>query len=472
MGLRKSQLIRALALCALVCPLGSGRALAAAGSAAPAQATSAANGFSAESLPAAQQAIQLAAMHGNGVKVVRSDAAWSDIEPQAPTAAGPTWQWAKYDAWVAQLAEHGLSWQPIIDYAVGWAKTCPGFCAPDSDAPFAAFAQAVAARYGAGGSFWTRNPGLPYAPVTVYEIWNEENTAAFSVPAARYATLYRAARDAIHAVDPSASVDIGGLADDSQSFDVNRDYAWWYIDQLVSADPSIVGKIDGISLHPYGATAADVLAWVADFRRVLRLVGLGDTPIDITEVGWTTGDATREAWRASQMSQLAGALGNSTCGIRLLAPYTWINPSILNESGDFGLVDRTGSDAQLRPAGAAWFAGLGLAGQRARNTLCGASAPAPGSGSASTPAASAPAASSTAPQPAASSTAPQPAPASPVRAAPTRSTASGATGRSTRSATKRVADLRSAARRRRRAGRRPASRRQTARPSARPSRAG
>ena len=369
----RTRFFRGVVLAAVAFAAGCGGAMISVSSASAAPSTSAMNGFSLSKLPAAQRDGQLDAMAAQGVKEVRSDAAWATIEPLAPVAGIHSWQFASTDAWVTQLAEHGLRWEPIVDYSVGWAKTCPGFCAPSVDSTFATFAQAVAARYGERGAFWSAHPGLPYLPAQIFEIWNEENQTLFAIPAARYDTLYRAAHDAIHAVDPSASVDVGGLAEDaSQAFYWQHDYAWWYIQQMTTADPSIASDIDAVALHPYGLTAVDAEKWVNHFRTDLALVGLGSVPLDITEMGWTTGDAARESWRAQQMGSLGWTLGYTNCGIRLVAPYTWINPTVLNEGGDFGFVDPSNTSTTLRPAGSMWFTGLADAAARGQNQLCAA----------------------------------------------------------------------------------------------------
>jgi hypothetical protein len=322
---------------------------------------SAMNAFSASGLPPSELDPQLAAMEAHGVTMVRSDAAWATIEPAPPGPSGHVWQWASTDAWVTQLATYELTWEPIIDYSVWWAKSCWGFCAPNSDSTYAAFAQAVAARYGAGGTFWAQNPKLPYRPVQILEIWNEENVLTFHISPAVYGPLYAAARTAIHAVDPQAEVIVGGLADDSSTFDASQDYPRLYIDQMFTSDPALKGQVDGFALHPYGASATAVEQWAAHFRQGLVQLGEGSAPLYLTEFGWQTGSASAESWRAQQMRALALTLSRSNCGIAMLAPYDWINPLSLNESGDFGLVDRTAQDTNLRPAGTAWFNGLAQA---------------------------------------------------------------------------------------------------------------
>ncbi len=317
------------------------------------------NGYSVFKLSPVQRDQQLAAIEAAEVKVVRSDSVWNQIEPLPPGPTGHVYQWAGYDQWVTALATHHLTWEPLIDFTVGWAKTCPGYCAPTSDSTYATFAQAVAARYGANGTFWAQNPQLPYYPAQFFEIWDEPDNSTFYIAPARFATMYSAARTAIHAVDPTASVIVGGLSDDARlpGYNPSHDYPAVYAYQMFGSDPGLKGNVDGFGLHPYAATAADVVEWTVHFRQVLDSIGEASAPIDITEIGWTTGDPSREAWRASMMSAVAGELARSDCGVRLLAPYDWVNPGIDDSTSnpDFGLIDSSALNTSLRPAGTAWF---------------------------------------------------------------------------------------------------------------------
>lgn len=315
------------------------------------------NVAAAEGLPAPQLGEQLAAMRAQGVRVVRSDLPWAGVQPLPPRPGDPGWRWAQTDSWVQAFASHGLTWEPILDYSTGWAKTCPGFCAPSADATYAAFAQAVAHRYGAHGTFWAEHPALPAHPVSVFEIWNEENVVTYQVTPERYAGLYAAARRAIRAVDPSATVIVGGLADDSGPFSPRQDYPSQYVTAMLRADPGLVGQVDGFGLHPYGATAEDVEEWTVHFRQTLDSLGERSAPIYVTELGWPVGTPLGESWRAQQMSLLGDALSRSNCGIRLVAPYDWVNPGS-PPAADFGLAESGARGPVLRPAGAAWFRAL------------------------------------------------------------------------------------------------------------------
>jgi hypothetical protein len=328
------------------------------------------NGWTVFTMSPVQRNQQLAAMAAQGVKVVRSDAPWAYIEPAPPGPTGPVYDWAGFDQWVTALADDQMTWEPLIDFSVWWAKTCSGDCPPTSDSTYATYAAAIAARYGPNGTFWSQNPNVPYFPVQMFELWDEENDPTFYVAPARFATLYTAAHNAIHAVDPTASVVLGGLADDSQSYNPSQDYPAVYVYQMFQADPALKGHVDAFGLHPYGTTGTDAIKWTIHFRQVLDQLGESAVPIDITELGWTSGDSDRETWRAWMMTTAASELSRSDCGIRLLAPYDWVNPGA-DSSSDFGLVGSTGLTTTLRPAGTAWFKSLSQAAALPELNLCG-----------------------------------------------------------------------------------------------------
>jgi hypothetical protein len=307
------------------------------------------NGFSLSRSPQSQWGPQLAAMQRQGVRMVRSDAPWANIEPQAPTANGATWQWATMDTWVTALAQNHLTWEPILDYNNSWAS------AVTDTTDFAAYAVAVAARYGARGTFWSQHPSLPYLPAQIFELWNEENTSQWYVSPQNYGLLYLAVHTAIHGVDPSASVDLGALSD-SGAYSQSNDSASWYLVYLFGAYPQLTSIIDGYGLHPYGTTATDSAEWLVDYRHTLSHYGVrSSAPIDVTEFGWPYSSSS-ESWRAQQTNALGAAFSRSNCGIRAAAPYDWINPTndAMNDT-DFGFVDPSASNTTLRPAGAAWF---------------------------------------------------------------------------------------------------------------------
>src|SRR5690606_1098843 len=103
---------------------------------------------------------------------------------------------------------------------------------------------------------------------THYEIWNAPNYRATAYPARPYAGAYLAVRRAIRAVDPRASVWIGGLADRAPAF----------LMAMYAAEPGLRGQVDGVGIHPYGDDIETVLRKVVNLRQTLVLLG-DDVPI-------------------------------------------------------------------------------------------------------------------------------------------------------------------------------------------------
>jgi hypothetical protein len=268
---------------------------------------------------------QLAAVRATGVTLARSDALWEASEPAPPRDGVHRYRWAFDDAVAGALARHGLRWLPILDYSPPWAQSVAGqpHSPPRAVADFAAYAGAFAARYGPGGAFWRAHPPLPARPVDTYEIWNEPDNHEFWLPdpdPARYAALYLAARAAIHAADPPARVIIGGLSNPAA-----------FLPALLRAAPSLAGHIDGVGIHPYGATPAVVAGRVSGARALLRRLGLGSVPMYVTEFGWTTSPRGALDWapaskRPGYIAATIARLAHSDCGLAATVLYTWVTP--------------------------------------------------------------------------------------------------------------------------------------------------
>ncbi len=267
---------------------------------------------------------QLRALQATGASAARSDTLWEATEPAAPVNGAHRYDWGFDDRIATALAQHGLRWLPIIDYAPGWARAEPRLehSPPRSAADYAAFSRAFAARYGRDGSFWRRHPGLPPRPVETYEIWNEPDNPQFWAPApqaGRYAELYLRARAAIRSADPAARPIVGGL--------ISADF----VAAMLAAAPRMHGAIDGVGIHPYGAAPGAALAGIRTARLTLRSLGLGAVPLYATEFGWTirppgaTGYLP-EALRPRFIVATLAALGHTDCGLAGAFLYTWVTP--------------------------------------------------------------------------------------------------------------------------------------------------
>jgi len=317
---------------------------------------------------------QLAALRLTGATVARSDALWEATEPHAPVDGRHTYDWSFDDLIAGSLAAHGLTWLPILDYTAPWDQSIPGqdHSPPRSDADYAAYAGAFAARYGPGGTFWRLHPSLPAEPVGAIEIWNEPDNPEFWVPhpdAAAYAALYLAAREAIDAADPEIRVLVGGLTAPAA-----------FLPDMLAAAPQLRGHIDGVAIHPYGNPPL-VLDRVRAARAALVALGMATVPLYITEFGWTTSppgalDYVPASRRPGDILTTLGDLGHLDCGVAATLLYTWVTPEHTpsNSQDWFGIADPT-DPAQTTPDVQAFAGGLRDAAGPASGTV---PAPCPG----------------------------------------------------------------------------------------------
>lgn len=301
------------------------------------------------------------AIAASGITTVRASVVWEEVEKCRP---GPTcpWgiNWSRHDDWVAAAARSGLRTDLMLGWSALWATSVEGseFAPPADFADFARFSADVARRYGAGGRFWQERPELPYRPVSTFEVWNEQNMEWWWRPGpdpAGYAGLYLATRAAVKAVVPSARVIVGGIAtapwtDWRQYKDTD------YVRQMFLARPELKANIDGLGYHPYGASPEAVLDQVRAMRAVLREVGAGSVPLHLTELGWASDGWTDkrmdEATRAEAMARTLDVLVRSNCGVRQVAPYTWVSSEVnpASELDWMGIANRNGTP---KPTGVA-----------------------------------------------------------------------------------------------------------------------
>ena len=301
---------------------------------------------------------QLAALAATGATIARSDAFWEYGEPAAPVDGVHRYDWAFDDQIAGSLAAHDLAWLPIIDYSALWDESIPGqdHSPPRSDGDYAAYAQAFAARYGAGGSFWREHPDLPDDPVTVIEIWNEPDNGEFWDPSpapAAYADLYLAARAAIDAADPSARDRRGpDLADHVPAGDRRRppaadrparrrgDPSRWESRRRAGQDQRC---------PPHAALAGGALGPAVRHRVRLDYAAPGAL------------DQVQALRRTADILSTVAALGHLDCGVAAAILYTWVTPERdPSDSGDwFGIdppwrrnADTAAFAAGLRAAGA------------------------------------------------------------------------------------------------------------------------
>jgi hypothetical protein len=295
-----------------------------------------------------------------GVGTVRRDAFWSAVEPTPPRRGVHRYRWRATDALVAALAESHLHWYPIVDYATTWAGVS-GWESPPQAArvgDYAAFAGALARRYGRRGSFWRSHPHLPRTPVEAYEIWNEPNFTHFwpdqSYAPQRLGTMYLAAQARIKAADPRGRVVLGGLSSTGVSEFVTR---------LLAAHPRLGGRLEAVGFHPYGGGSNGGLELTYERIHTLRatlaqLLPKRHVPIEITETGWAV-PWTLEVWRAERLRALATELPRSNCDITRFIVYDWKSTNTgSSPEGYFGIATPAGTPTA---SALAFSAGIGAA---------------------------------------------------------------------------------------------------------------
>ena len=229
------------------------------------------------------------------VGTLRVPLSWGLIDP---SAAADDYDWSGVDPVVEGAARNGVEVLPFFFGTPDWvAKDLDGYncgadCAtfaPKSPAAIAAFGEFVRAavqRYGPAGSFWDENPTVPKLPITAWQIWNEQNSREFYAPKQNpkaYATLLETAAAEVRAVDGSAQVVLGGMAQLAGSNKATK--ASKYLTKLYKVR-RIKNLFEGVAIHPYGASVDKVAAQVELFREVMKEGGDRRAGLWVTELGW------------------------------------------------------------------------------------------------------------------------------------------------------------------------------------------
>lgn len=159
---------------------------------------------------------RLADLAAQGVRYVRQEFRWDEIEPQRGQ-----FDWRASDRIVQAARRHSVQLLAVLWTTPPWARQPTGndavppiATAPPADVDdFARFARAFAARYDATGA------------ILAYQIWDEPNLSAAwgngLINPTYYLQLLRAARNAIHSVNPNALIVLAALAPTVEQSNVN-----------------------------------------------------------------------------------------------------------------------------------------------------------------------------------------------------------------------------------------------------------
>ncbi len=236
-------------------------------------------------------------MRESGIGISRVQFDWRSIEPQPPNVFGQhDYRWAATDAWVGNLARGGIAAHALVLGSPGYLTESNAHTplqAQGGGGYWRHYVRAVVARYGRGGEFWTANPTIPHRPIKVFQIWNEQNSSARYKPKPKpteYADLVRIAESEIHAADPKARVVLGGMFGTPNSLDKGDGSvpAWDFLKQLYAID-GFKSRFDAVAVHPYAPDLRGVRYQLRMIRRAMKKAHDGATPIEVTELGWSSG---------------------------------------------------------------------------------------------------------------------------------------------------------------------------------------
>jgi hypothetical protein len=281
----------------------------------------------------------LAQAHTLGANLVRVVVPWSELEPTSATP-GPT-ALAQLDTFMNAAQAAGIKVIVTVDSTPCWTSAAPASVRGDCT---------TAQQRSAAEAYPTSDPAT-YAAVTAlllgryagqlvaYEVYNEPDfnkPLYFAGPnkPQRYAAILKAAYAAAKRTAPHVAVLAGALVGSNGSF----------LRALYAA--GIRGHYDGISVHFYGVTLADLRA-----TRAVQLAAGDHKPLWLVEFGWTNCYPRRiQNENACVTTQLQAANLGTTIG--QLARASYVRAAALFELQDttglnFGLLDAAG---QRKPA--------------------------------------------------------------------------------------------------------------------------
>jgi Glycosyl hydrolase catalytic core len=291
-------------------------------------------------------------------------------DPGGPGPSSP-YDWNYADTGIRKTAASGIEPLAVLygsPPSVARNPRTPPLGSEQARQGWQGFVRAAVARYGPNGEFWRLHPTLPYKPVRVWQVWNEQNARFFwhgSKPSpSRYAELLRLTHDAISEVDPAAEVVLGGMygyPNGRGSLKAKKFLRGLY--RTGSQD-----LFDGVAVHPYSRSIRAVKRQITDARKIMNGNGEAAKGIWITEIGWST--AGPRKWqlvtsRKGQARKLRRAFRmlirrRSAYGIRNVTWFSWrdFKDKVCRWCGASGLFNRAGKP---KPA---WFEYARLAGGR------------------------------------------------------------------------------------------------------------
>jgi hypothetical protein len=296
------------------------------------------------------------------VGTLRIIVTWAAVDPTA--AAGDT-NWSTIDPVVLEAARNNVEILPFLFGTPSWAaqnldnRSCnPSKCvlyAPKSKearAAWSTFVSEAVQRYGPDGEFWSQHPQVAPDPIDTWQIWNEQNSKSFYAPKPdpkRYAKLLKASAKAIHSLDSSADVVLGGMAELAGSKKAIAGSK--YLAKLYKVK-GVTKNFDGVAPHPYGKSINKVTSQVDLYRDVIKQAHDKRVGFYVTEIG--AGSASRgnplnvgNKGQAKLLKKIYKYFlkQRNKLHVRQVDWYSWqdATPSICSWCGSSGLLEANGN---------------------------------------------------------------------------------------------------------------------------------
>jgi polysaccharide biosynthesis protein PslG len=230
----------------------------------------------------------LSAQSAIGIGLIRQTFNWSEIE-KAPGQ----YDFSAYDAYVGAAAAHGITILPILFKPPAFRSPNPGarFTYPPKQyRDLGVFGAAVIRRYGANGSYWTQNPGVPKLPFRSVQVWNEPNLRQYWPPQPnpeKFTKLLKAAAKPIKAADRSVEIVTAGLPQSGQS----RPSLLKYVERMYKSGAK--SAFDTLAINTYARNDRELVTLLKNVRRLMNKYRDRRAKIWATELGWSdTGPAS------------------------------------------------------------------------------------------------------------------------------------------------------------------------------------
>ena len=216
-----------------------------------------------------------ARMQGS-VETLRMPIFWFECEPRRGE-----YDFAAVDREIASAAARGIRVLPFVYGTPAWLgrQNRPPL-EGDALARWKGFLRVLVARYGPGGSFWSRRSHRE--PIRRWQIWNEPNFRLYWAPKIEpggYAKLLHASAATLRRAEPGAKIVLAGIA--PVGYGVKT---WIFMKRLLQVH-GVRRDFDFAAVHPYSATIPELDYQLEKVRAAMVAGGAGRKPLIVTEFG-------------------------------------------------------------------------------------------------------------------------------------------------------------------------------------------